>query len=372
MSWASVAGAAVGVVGGALSSRSASRAAETQAAAADRAAQSQLQAAREANQLTAGMYRQGLATQAPYQQAGQLGLSAIMSGLGLGPARSSVTTPQAGGNRMRLPGQAVPGGAPAMGADGEPMMGFDQGMPGGVVGTYVDAQGRAVDAQGNPMIAQQNPYADIANINYGATQDELNAAAAGVQPGQFTRSFTAADLMAGMDPGYQFRINEAQKALEAKRAAVGNRFGGQALKDITNYSQDAASQEYQSAYNRYMQNRDQVYNRLAGLAGIGQSVGAGMAQAGAGAAQNIGSNLIGGQTAASNYLTGGAAARAGGQVGSTNAIVGGINSGLNNWYTQQVMNRYLNQPRTGGGSTSYVGGPYNPGDPMSWPTGGGE
>lgn len=331
MAWAAIGAGTIGLVGGALSSSAARRAAETQSAAAGQAAQAQLQAGREANQLTAELYKSGLQQQAPYQQGGQLSLAALMQGMGLGTPRSSV------GSRRSTP--AVP------------------------AGTYTNAQGQPVDSSGQVITAGAN-YG-LGDVNYGATQEEMDAAAAGIEPGYFNRAFTAQDLAAGMDPGYQFRIDQGNAQLAARRAATGNRFGGQALKDIANYNQDLASQEYGNAYQRYMTNRDSIYNRLSGLAGIGQQVGAGAAQAGAGAAGQIGSNLIGSAGRASDYLTSGAAARAGGTVGSTNAIVGGVNQGLNNWYTQQIMNRFGAPgtatpyiPRYGaGGNMPEAGGP---------------
>lgn len=316
MVWAAIGAAGVGLVGGAMASRSASKSAQVQSDAAKQAAADQLQASREANQLTAEMYRSGLRQQAPYQQGGQLALSQLMQGMGLGAARSSV----------------------APGAGGMPQK---SNMPMAPAGTYTNAAGKPTDAQGNEITPALN-YG-IGDINYGATQEELDAAAAGIDPGYFNRAFTAADLMAGIDPGYQFRIDQGNAALNARRAATGNRFGGQALKDITAYNQDAASQEYGNAYQRYMGNKALIYDRLSGLAGVGQSAGNAATAAGTAAGGTIGANTMAGARGASDYLTSGAAARGAGMVGSTNAIVGGINSGLNNWYTSNIMNRFMPQ-----------------------------
>ena len=310
MVWAAVGAGAIGLVGGAMSSRAASKSADVQAAASKEAAASQLQASREANQLQADLYKSGLRQQAPYQQGGQLALAQLMQGLGLGAPKSSVGP-----------------GAPSVSAP---------------VGTYTNAQGQPTDAQGNVITPAAGNYG-IGDVNYGATQEEMNAAAAGMAPGYFNKAFTAADLMAGIDPGYQFRIDQGNAALNARRAAAGNRFGGQALKDITAYNQDAASQEYGNAYQRYMGNKALIYDRLAGLAGVGQSAGNAAAAAGGNTAANIGANTMAGARGASDYLTSGAAARGAGMVGSTNAIVGGLNQGLNNWYTQNIMNKYLPQ-----------------------------
>jgi hypothetical protein len=348
MSWGAIAGAAIGVVGGAMSSRSARKAGEAQAAAGERAADAQLQAAREANQLQASMYRQGLASSTPYTQGGQVALSALMSGLGLGGARSSFGALGTGS------------GAGGTGDVG----GTSSGM-----GMYFNAAGEPVDAQGNVITDPTAQFGGIGNLNVGATQAEMDAAAAGVPAGSLTRQFTAEDFLAGMDPGYDFRMKEGNAALQARRAAVGNRFGGQALKDIANYNQEAASQEYGNAFNRYQTNQGNIYNRLAALAGIGQTQTQSNTNAGAAAAGAMGSNLIAGAGNASNYLTGAAASRAAGQVGSTNAIVGGLQSGLGNYY----LGNLYNQGRTGGAGGG-VGGSTRGYDPYSNPNyfGGGE
>ena len=84
----------------------------------------------------------------------------------------------------------------------------------------------------------------------------------------------------GSDSGFQFRTDQAQKALE--RSQVGRRLGGRAAQEVTQLSQDMASQEYGAAYNRgvttnqlvnqnrltpYLTNRDtsnqNLQNRLA-------------------------------------------------------------------------------------------------------------
>lgn len=55
------------------------------------------------------------------------------------------------------------------------------------------------------------------------------------------------------DPGYQFRSEEARKALQQSQAAQGLTRTGGSLKDLIGLSQDMASNEYQNAYNRALQ-----------------------------------------------------------------------------------------------------------------------
>jgi hypothetical protein len=62
-------------------------------------------------------------------------------------------------------------------------------------------------------------------------------------------SYTGQDMYA--DPSYDWRFQQGQKALERTTAkAPQGFFSGQTLADITNYGQNAASQEYQAAFDR--------------------------------------------------------------------------------------------------------------------------
>jgi hypothetical protein len=62
------------------------------------------------------------------------------------------------------------------------------------------------------------------------------------------------------DPSYQFRVGEGEKALQRSAAARGSLLSGGFAKALTNYGQEAGSQEYQNAFNRalegYQTNRD--------------------------------------------------------------------------------------------------------------------
>jgi hypothetical protein len=146
------------------------------------------------------------------------------------------------------------------------------------------------------------------------------------------------------DPGYAFRLSEGQKALDRSAAARGGLISGGALKAATRYGQDMGSQEYQNAFNRAytgygtdVARENQLYNRQAAMAGIGQTSTNLMNQAG----QNYATN-------AGNMITGGAAAQGAGQVGMANAVTGGLGTYLN--YTQG--NALLNALQNRGNSPS--------------------
>lgn len=135
--------------------------------------------------------------------------------------------------------------------------------------------------------------------------------------------FTNQDMYA--DPGYGFRFSEGQKALDRSAAARGGLISGGALKAATRFGQEMGSQEYQNAYNRAftgygadVARENQLYNRQAALAGIGQTATNLTNQAGASNAANVG-----------NLMTSGAAASAAGRVGEANALTSGIGTYLN-------------------------------------------
>jgi len=131
--------------------------------------------------------------------------------------------------------------------------------------------------------------------------------------GNMLRDFGTSDFQA--DPGYAFRLSEGLKGLDRTAAARGGMISGAAQKAAARYSQDAASQEYQNAYNRYNQNRNLNYNMLTGQQAVGQN---------ATAAQN---------SASQNYATGAGQAiqnagdaRASGYIGAANAWSSSLNN----------------------------------------------
>lgn len=152
--------------------------------------------------------------------------------------------------------------------------------------------------------------------------------------GDFNRDFTLADF--NKDPGYQFRMDEGQKALERSASARGGVLSGAALKDISRYGQDYASGEYSSAYSRFNKDRDTRFNRLAALAGVGQTATDRGIAAGERMADSVSENVIG----AAN-------ARAAGRIGQANAINSGIQT-LGNFYLQNKFGYKPANPATGG------------------------
>lgn len=113
-----------------------------------------------------------------------------------------------------------------------------------------------------------------------------------------TGGTTSGTGMAGFvaSPDYQFRLNESQRALTARNAALGIQDSGAAQKAAIQYAGNLASGEF----NNYA-------NRLSALAGVGQTAAQNTAQLGqnyANAVGNIGMNNA--QSLASSYQQQGA------------------------------------------------------------------
>lgn len=128
------------------------------------------------------------------------------------------------------------------------------GSVGGAFGGFIDnalgtdltggkAMGRARDAQGLAR-DQANAASEQAWARQQAEMEPWKAAGAkalaGLQDGSFFEK----------DPGYQFRLDEGNKAINAAMSARGNVGGGAALKELSRYGQGFASNEYQNAWNR--------------------------------------------------------------------------------------------------------------------------
>lgn len=198
----------------------------------------------------------------------------------------------------------------------------------------------------NQNVARMNPYVQ-------AGQGALAQLQAGVAPGgRFMQTFSPANFQ--QDPSYQWRLQQGEKALQASAAAKGLLGTGQGLRDITDYGQNAASQEYQAAYNRFQDTNNTLFNRLMGLAGNSQNAAAGLGAQGTQVSSNLANTAMSGVAAQNNYLTSAAAAQAAGQIGQANALSNTVGS-LGNYYMQYQMMKQQQPPPTTSPQITYTG-----------------
>lgn len=192
--------AAGGIAGGAMGANASNEAARLQAAALNRGID-----------LQTAQWLQQQANQAPWLQAGQQALPQLQQLAGQGPQAPFQPGASIDPRAYAMP-NATPGWQP---------QGFqrpDVVDPGAY--RYTPGQGpRAADYRYTP----------------------------GAVP-----TLQGAELLAH-DPGYQFRQDEARKALEASALARGTGMSGGTMSALQRQSQDLASQEYGQAWNRASQ-----------------------------------------------------------------------------------------------------------------------
>jgi len=148
----------------------------------------------------------------------------------------------------------------------------------------------------------------------------LNSLSSAMSPGGslYDTSFTAEDFEEFKDPSYDWRVQQGQNALAAQAAAAGNYGSGNMGTALIDYGQNAASQEYQNAYNRYNNAQSTLYDRLYNLSSMGSNAASGVANLGSNTASQMG-----------EYATQGANALASGMTNAANAQAGAYNNLLN-------------------------------------------
>jgi hypothetical protein len=237
-----------------------------------------------------------------------------------------------------------------------------------ITGAAQRAGDRQVDTAWNAIegVNQATREANARLDPYAASGRDANAVLqAGIAPGgDFNKTPTLSDLQ--MDPGYAFRTSEGEKAIARSAAAHGGATGGGVLKDLTNYSQGAASQEFQNAFARFQQSTQNRFGNVNTVAGRGfnaantqggndigaSQFGAGLAtdaskyagNADINAAQVTGENTIGGARTAGQYITGAGEARAAGEVGGQNAITGAVGGAVSGITGALTLKRLLQNP----------------------------
>jgi len=277
-------GAAIGSVVGGIA----------QASAAKKGADAQVKAAEKANETQRYIYDRNVELSEPWRQTGQNALAVLANEMGL-PTDGLIGGASAPQNALSITEtQTQTGYAPRYWHDRR------QEWIGGP--TY-DTQFTVGDQSFGSRDAAQN-YIDQQPAPAPTEQAEI--------PG-FQQS-----------PGYQFRMDQGNKALERMAAARGLSLSGRTLQEAADFNQGLASQEYGN-----------WWNRVSGLAGSGQAAVQNTQALGANYANQVGQN----------YMAAGRA-RASGYQGMGNALSGTINS-LGGIYGSAMSGAYGPNPGFG-------------------------
>lgn len=98
------------------------------------------------------------------------------------------------------------------------------------------------------------------------------------------------------DPGYQFRVDQGVSAMDASASSRGNLLSGGALKDMNEFGQNMASQEYMNIFQRLAQ----ISNVGIQATGMMSNAAMGVATGSANAAGDLAYTTASGETAIGN------------------------------------------------------------------------
>lgn len=270
--------AAVGLLGAGASAYEASQAAGAQSSAARNATNAEL-----------GMFNTSQANLSPFIQSGNAANNALLQGLGLSaPALTSAQQNQA----FVALRNAYGGDDAKAGAD------FSARM-----------------AQGPQAFADLIPGL--------ATPDTSS-----MTKGSLIAPFNPTEAQLEATPGYQFNLSQGQKAVTNANAARGLGVSGAALKGAATFASGLADSTYQNQFNNYQTQQTNDFNRLAGLAQLGQGSAAGVGALAQQTGSSIGSNLIG----AGN-------AQAGADMATGNAVNGATSNVSNLLVLQSLLGK---------------------------------
>ena len=222
-----------------------------------------------------------------------------------------------------------------------------------ILGAAVIGAGAGLYASSISSSAQSDAAQAAAETTQNATdasvaesQRQYDLSRADLAPWVTAGTNALADLTAAMaagpgdyeeSEGYQYRLDEGNKAIERSAAAKGSSLSGATLKALTEYGQDYATNDYDNFLSRY-------YNSLTplqSLAGVGQTSASQTASLGSSTASSIADTTMTGASAVSNALLSEGTAEATGITNAANSITGSANSGINNY----LLWKYLPKPQ---------------------------
>lgn len=122
--------------------------------------------------------------------------------------------------------------------------------------------------------------------------------------GSFTKPFDVEEFYKYQDPGYAFRLQQGNQAVQNRNSAGDGALSGAAYKDLIGYNQDMASTEYGNSFNRYQTQQNNIFSRLSDIAHLGQAGAAGVGAQGTQLAGNAGQFTSNAGTAAGAGIVG--------------------------------------------------------------------
>lgn len=315
------------ILGAAISSGSASDAANTQAQS------SQAATAEQARQ-----YNQSRADMAPYRDVGSSALYRLRDLMGLGGSSGAVPTGGQDNSYDTIYNRLLANyDAQHQAKYGIPLMQSPDTAGVQSVLEQLQSQARNESSASQPAAtaaAPNDPYQIFGNS-------------------PLTRRFTTQDFQD--DPvvqlGLQFGLGEGTKAIDRMAGARGMRNSGATLKELTKFGNDYAGSQAGASRDRFIGDQTNIFNRLSGIAGTGQTAATQTASMGQNNAQNIG-----------NILTAQGNAQGASQIAQGNAW-GNAGNTIGNWFNQNnTLDKILQNRGGNNGGYSISAGALGGGD----------
>lgn len=191
-------------------------------------------------------------------------------------------------------------------------------------GTQASAQEQAANTQAgmfNTIVGQEQPFLQ-GGYSAESTLNQLlgtssptgaNGTAAGTNlPGGYlTQTFNPTQQQLENYPGYQFSLQQGGQAVRNADTPGLGALSGAALKDLMGFNQGLAQSYYNNYFNQFQTQQSNIFNRLSGIAQLGQNAAGNLGSAGT----QLGTGIAQAQAAAGG-------SQAAGIVGTANAISG--------------------------------------------------
>lgn len=234
------------------------------------------------------------------------------------------------------------------------------GAAGSVAAGSIQAGGQKAAAQTqsdmfNTIVGQEQPFVGAGSTAAGELSELTGGAPAsgpggtaggtGLPADYLTQTFNPTQSDLENYPGYQFQLSQGDLAVNSANSAGGSALSGPALKSLMTFNQGLAASNYSNYFNQFQTQQNNIFNRLNGIATMGQN-----------AAGNLGT--------ASTQLGQGIASA---QAGAAGSIAGGVAGATNNAGQSILLSQMMNPSQTS--TPNYGTGTMPAGDGYTYNTG---
>ena len=162
-----------------------------------------------------------------------------------------------------------------------------------VLGDFYNSYKQSQQPYQQTGVQATNTLGSLGSGTYNVMNPDGTIKSTGTGNDYLTHQFNAADLQAGLAPNYDFMLQQGQRANQNAANASGGLLSGNTLQGMQNYTQNYAGNAYQTAFDNYQKQRQNIYGNLSNAAGIGQTSLSQLGQTGASLANTYGNITTG-------------------------------------------------------------------------------